>query len=619
MHTLSKSDFKIASTCAKKLQYKKQKYPSALDENDFMMMLAEGGYIVGKLATILYSGTEINGNTMEALEQTKVLLQEENITLHEAAIQSGQKLIRIDILKKEGNIFNLIEVKAKSFNSAEEKSEEKKNMQEYIEDVVFQTQVLQEAYPDSVINSFLLMPDKSKQTEIEGLASWFRVVPQNDEANQKGTFTKIKVAFIEKEGTEEYKNKRQLLLNDNLLELLSLNDKVSELSTVIKNRSKQFLRILNSDFEYQSGDYEINKNCKGCEFRASKDNDKDGFNECFGEMAKVNPNIFELYYGGGIGSVRNGFYFDELIKKKKFSLYDIDLNELKKANGEYGSRATRQLIQIDNTKKNEEWISNNLKSELNSWQYPLHFIDFETYAGAIPYHKGMRPYETIAFQWSCHTINRPGEEPVHSEWINTEKDFPSFRFAESLMNQIGNNGTPLMWATHENTTLRRILNQMDDFGYENEILKNWLLNITKDEGREGRLKDMNAFTLQNYFHPYMKGRTSIKKTLPAVWNYHSFLHQVTWFKKYYKLDAEGNISDPYQTLKYIFATGSVEDELAEKELEEVVKEGGAAMKAYNDMMYGDEENKEKLKNQLLEYCKLDTMAMVIIWSYWNSL
>ncbi len=71
MLTFSKSDFKTASTFAKKFQYKKQKYPSALDENDFMMMLADGGYIVGKLATILYSGTEITGNTMEALEQTR--------------------------------------------------------------------------------------------------------------------------------------------------------------------------------------------------------------------------------------------------------------------------------------------------------------------------------------------------------------------------------------------------------------------------------------------------------------------------------------------------------------------------------------------------------------------
>ncbi len=622
MHTLSKSDFKIASNCAKKLQYKKEKYPSALEGNDFMEMLAEGGYIVGKLATILYSGIEINGNTEEAVALTELLLQKENITLHEAAIQSGQKIIRIDILEKKGNVFNLIEVKAKSFNSTKEHIDEETGMEEYIEDVVFQTQVLQEAYPDAIINSFLLMPDKSRQTEIEGLASWFKII-QAAEVSKPGAFRKIEVEFIEEEGTEEYVIKRQLLLQDGLLQLLTLNNKVAELSSVIHNRSEKFLRILNSGFEFQPGDYEINKECKSCEFRASKDNTKDGFNECFGDMGQVAPNIFELFMGGKIKTAEKVIYFNELINKQKFSLYDIDLEELKTKKGEYGVTGLRQLIQIDYTKKNIEWISDNMKSELSMWQYPLHFIDFETYSGAIPYHKDMRPYEAIAFQWSCHTINSQGEEPVHSEWINTEKSFPNFRFAESLMKQIGYSGTPLMWSTHENTTLRRILIQMDEFRYENEILKSWLINITKDEGREGRLIDMNAFTLRNYFHPYMKGRTSIKKVLPAVWNYHSFLHQIPWFKKYYKLDADGNISDPYQTLKYIFDAGSIEDALAKKELEdtvkEVVKEGGAAMKAYNDMMYGEERNKEKLKNQLLEYCKLDTMAMVIIWTYWNSL
>ena len=186
------------------------------------------------------------------------------------------------------------------------------------------------------------------------------------------------------------------------------------------------------------------------------------------------------------------------------------------------------------------------------------------------------------------------------------------------MKQIGITGTPLMWATHENTVLRAIFRQMDFFEYENEILKDWLYAITKDKGREGRLIDMNALTLKHYFHPYMKGKTSIKKTLPAIWNHHPFLYEIPWFKTYYKADETGKTLNPYLTLKHIFATGSTESELAEREIKEVVKEGGAAMKAYNDMMYGDEANKNKLKQQLLEYCKLDTMAMVMIWEYWRS-
>ena len=583
-----------------------------------MQMLAEGGYTIGKLATLIYPGIEVKGNTAEALLQTAELLKQENITLHEAAIQAGQKIIRIDILKKTGNKFELIEVKAKSFEGDDDDASEKKNMEAYIEDVVFQTIVLQEAFPEATIDSYLLMPDKSKRTKIEGLASWFNLQPKIE--TNTGKFNKVEVEFVVKD-KEDYESKRQLILDDGLLQLLPLNDKVIKLSPVIQNRITKFLRILNSDFQYESNDYSIGKNCKSCEYRASEADKRDGFKECWGEMAEVTPHIFDLYFGGGIGHYTKGYYYDELIAQKKVCLYDIDSERLKKTDGQYGSRGIRQLLQIDNTRKNQEWHSDSIKSSLESWQYPLHFIDFETYTGAIPYHRNMRPYEVIAFQWSCHTIYKPGEEPVHTEWINTEESFPNFRFAESLMKQIGDKGTPLMWATHENTVLRAILGQMEVFGYENEVLKNWLINTTRDDemGREGRLVDMNAFTFQHYFHPYMKGKTSIKKTLPAVWNYHPYLHQIPWFKIYCKTDAAGNILDPYQTLKEIFADQSPEDIIVGKELDEVVKEGSAAMKAYRDMMYGDPLQKGKLKQQLLEYCKLDTMAMVIIWEHWKTL
>ena len=60
MVTLSKSDFQLASSCPKKLVYKKNGYPTANDTNEFMEMLAKGGYIVGEMATLLFpTGIEI--------------------------------------------------------------------------------------------------------------------------------------------------------------------------------------------------------------------------------------------------------------------------------------------------------------------------------------------------------------------------------------------------------------------------------------------------------------------------------------------------------------------------------------------------------------------------------
>ena len=83
--TLSKSDFKLASDCPQKLLYKKAKYPNSNDENEFLQILAEGGYIVGKMAQVMYEQfAKENGyvckeitsdrNSKQAIQETEELL-----------------------------------------------------------------------------------------------------------------------------------------------------------------------------------------------------------------------------------------------------------------------------------------------------------------------------------------------------------------------------------------------------------------------------------------------------------------------------------------------------------------------------------------------------------------
>lgn len=54
----------------------------------------------------------------------------------------------------------------------------------------------------------------------------------------------------------------------------------------------------------------------------------------------------------------------------------------------------------------------------------------------------MRPYEQVAFQWSCHTIREKDGNLEHTEWINVVDAFPNFAFAEALMEQLGERGCP---------------------------------------------------------------------------------------------------------------------------------------------------------------------------------
>lgn len=621
---LSKSDFQLASSCPKKLAYKKAFYPTANDTNEYMQLLAQGGYVIGKMATLLYpEGIEIDGNTQDCIVLTNEYLQQEEVVLFEPAIFHEQKLVRIDILVKKKNHFHLIEVKAKSHNTEESRAQQEAKLNKYIEDVAYQYTVLKAAFPEATIQCSLLMPDKAKRTNIDALAGWFsiqkKIAPTDQEvealqAQQKPAFNKPEVIFKYENdpNKDQYINR---LREEGILEYLDVTEQVVLMEAEINQRADRFLKILNEGIT--ENDYQISKKCKSCEFN-TPDQSKNGFKECWGALADHEHHIFDLNNGGAIGHHTRGFYFDEMIADGKTNLFDIDFQRLQNTKGELSSRGIRQTIQINHTKSNTEWISPELAGIIAGFQYPLHFIDFETYSGAIPYHKGMRPYESIAFQWSCHTIKSPGAAPEHSEWIHTgpmfpdPNQFPNFEFAKSLMKQIGYSGTPLMWAKHENTILKTILEQMELFGHEDEALKQWLINTTSTKDREGRLVDMNELTGQHYFHPYMKGKTSIKKVLPAVWSHHPYLHEVPHFKTYVPETFISGVLNPYDTL-----TAGVNTDEQE---EEAVSEGTAAMRAYHRIRFDDtltEAQREELRFQLLQYCKLDTMAMVIIAHHWG--
>jgi len=616
---LSKSDFQLASTCPQKLLYKKRGYPTANDGNEYMKMLAEGGYVVGHMATMLYpEGVEITGTTAEALAATQTALEQENCVLFEAAVSAGHKLVRIDILVKEGGTLYLIEVKSKSYSSEVDKSAQSKDLKKYIEDVAYQYLVLSEAYQDMNIKCSLLLPDKSKRTTIDGLAGWFSIQKDDREddvatldipTQNRPRFRKPIVKF-QFDDHPDRETKINQLKNDGILSYLDVTDEVKKIKAKIESKATELVEVLNN--QSAEGKFKINKNCKNCEFRTPGES-LNGFNECWREMAYADPHIFDLYHGGSIGSAKNGFYLDELIENGKSSMQDIETERLKNAKGEMGSYGIRQMIQLEYTKNNKEWISHELKSISGKFKYPLHFVDFETYLGAIPFHASMRPYELIAFQWSLCTIEREGAAPVHREWLHDSNDFPNFEFASALKEAIGDTGTPFMWATHENTVLRTILHQMETYGYENEELKEWLISMTNDKSlsREGRLVDMNRMTLEHYFHPEMKGKTSIKKVLPAIWESHPYLQQVPHFSEYKSLDEAGKVIDPYDLLAV---------HVEEDACDEVVKVGTAAMRAYYRCRFDTSltnGQKEEIKKQLLAYCKLDSLSMVMIAHHWG--
>ena len=123
---LTKSDFKVARTCPAKLFYKKNRYPSLLDDSPYLKFLADGGYMVEKMAKLLYEdGIEMEswGEPEKAFaEAAQIIGTRDNVVMFEPTVIHGRYSARIDVLAKEGNILKLIEVKSSSIDSASDRA-----------------------------------------------------------------------------------------------------------------------------------------------------------------------------------------------------------------------------------------------------------------------------------------------------------------------------------------------------------------------------------------------------------------------------------------------------------------------------------------------------------------
>ena len=120
---LTKSRFSLALECPSKIYYNgKPEYANQNIEDSFLNSLAEGGFQVGELAKCYFpGGHEIKTKEDdEALLQTNELLKQDRVTIYEAAFRFEYLFIRADIIIKNNKNIELIEVKAKSFDSDDE-------------------------------------------------------------------------------------------------------------------------------------------------------------------------------------------------------------------------------------------------------------------------------------------------------------------------------------------------------------------------------------------------------------------------------------------------------------------------------------------------------------------
>ncbi|MEY4483458.1 MAG: hypothetical protein RL693_910, partial [Verrucomicrobiota bacterium] len=338
MGVLTKSDFKVARTCATKLYYRKLRYPTVTEGNEYMEFLADGGYMVETLARLHFPhGHEMpfGAGTTDATLKTKEAFNSEDASLFEATFAHESLMARVDILARHENSARIIEVKAKSIDTSKDldatfssKNGIRPEWRPYLEDVAFQVIVLRKCYPQINFKPELCLVDKSKTTNMNLLHRHF--VFKADELDS-GFLKRPEVAFV---GDPE------AALQSSFLSFVDVSKWVEDLIPELELAIESF--TLELDCGRNKAVPSVGTHCKSCEFRVQAPQ-KSGFAECWGEMASVSPHVLDYYQVGNIGG-RGAPLIHTLLAQGKAKLADVPEDALITTKGEIGATAQRQRI-----------------------------------------------------------------------------------------------------------------------------------------------------------------------------------------------------------------------------------------------------------------------------------
>ena len=222
-------------------------------------------------------------------------------------------------------------------------------------------------------------------------------------------------------------------------------------------------------------------------------------------------------------------------------------------------------IQVESTLNDEPHIDKeNINAFLDTISYPLYFLDFESMQPAVPPFDGMKVYQQVAFQYSLHIIEYEGGPLLHKEYLGVSGEDPRRALAEQLCKDIPMGVCTLVYnKSFECTRLKEMADYFPD-------LAEHLMDI-----RDGIVDLLVPFQHGDYYLPSMGGSFSIKRVLPSLFP-----------------------NDP--ALDYHNLEGGVQN-------------GNDAMTIFPKIQFMEPEEQQKTRKALLEYCCLDTLAMVKVW------
>ena len=275
---------------------------------------------------------------------------------------------------------------------------------------------------------------------------------------------------------------------------------------------------------------------------------------CWKKVLKNDDNIFSL---------------TGLRAERKWGLYNEGVTRTTQIPKNYKLNG-KQEIQIEADKKGKVHIEPKpIQRFCNRLQFPLYFLDFETFVPAIPMFEGSSPYQQIPFQFSLHVQTAPNQKPhrtAHFSWIWNGEGDPREELLAKLKGLLGKEGSIIVYnAQFEKMILKQAVKAAKTYPTYPAYEK-WLGGILD------RFVDLlEPFKAFHYYHPDQHGSASIKAVLPVLTG-----------KSYDYADME-------------------------------ISNGGMASTEYMRVMFGDgKKDRPKVMKQLEEYCGLDTMGMVEI-------
>lgn len=224
------------------------------------------------------------------------------------------------------------------------------------------------------------------------------------------------------------------------------------------------------------------------------------------------------------------------------------------------SLSEKQDIQVNALRDRKPYIEKaGIRDFLNELEYPVYYLDFETFGTAIPLFDDVRPYEQIPFQFSLDIVEGEGKKPMHESFLADGASDPRPEILKRLKSLLGNEGSIVAYnAPFEKDKLSKASGIFTEYA-------------TWYEAIEPRFLDLLApFKSFYYYHPDQRGSASIKAVLPAL------------------------TGKSYQGLE--------------------IAEGGTASLEYLRVTFGDvsEEERQKVRRDLEKYCALDTEGMLLI-------